>query len=63
LLFARRKMALKYPLVSRNTIVYTGTHENDTSRSWFETLARQDRDWRRTLLAYGSGAGRRRRSG
>ena len=40
--FRQTEDGVKYPLVSRNTIVYTGTHDNDTSRSWFETLARQD---------------------
>lgn len=40
--FRQTEEGVKNPLVSRNTIVYTGTHDNDTSRSWFETLARQD---------------------
>ncbi len=27
-----------------NTIVYTGTHDNDTTESWYRSLARKDRD-------------------
>jgi 4-alpha-glucanotransferase len=26
-------------------VVYTGTHDNDTSRGWFERLSRDDRAW------------------
>jgi 4-alpha-glucanotransferase len=28
--------------LSRNLVVYTGTHDNDTTRSWFENLSAQD---------------------
>jgi 4-alpha-glucanotransferase len=28
-----------------NTVVYTGTHDNDTSRGWWATLAPQARDY------------------
>lgn len=27
----------------RNTVVYTGTHDNDTTRSWYEGLTGRDR--------------------
>jgi 4-alpha-glucanotransferase len=30
----------------RNTVVYTGTHDNDTTRSWYERLG----SWERTFL-------------
>jgi 4-alpha-glucanotransferase len=33
----------------RNTVVYTGTHDNDTTRGWFETLPE---DQRRNLWNY-----------
>lgn len=28
---------------TKNCIVYTGTHDNDTTKHWYETLSRQDR--------------------
>ena len=27
-----------------NTVVYTGTHDNPTSREWFEELSRESAD-------------------
>jgi 4-alpha-glucanotransferase len=27
-----------------NSVVYTGTHDNDTTRGWFDSLARRDRE-------------------
>ncbi|MGL4773091.1 MAG: 4-alpha-glucanotransferase [Clostridium sp.] len=29
----------------RNTIVYTGTHDNDTLKSWFKSLSEEERDF------------------
>ena len=29
----------------RDTVVYTGTHDNDTSRGWFESLNEEERDF------------------
>jgi 4-alpha-glucanotransferase len=34
---------------SRETVVYTGTHDNDTARGWFETASAAERD---TAAAY-----------
>jgi len=28
-----------------NSVVYTGTHDNDTTRGWWESLAPEDRGW------------------
>jgi 4-alpha-glucanotransferase len=28
-----------------HSVVYTGTHDNDTSRGWFESLSDEDRKW------------------
>jgi len=28
-----------------NAVVYTGTHDNDTTRGWWESLADEDRAW------------------
>ena len=39
-------LPLNYP---RNCIVYTGTHDNDTTISWFEKLSEQEKD---NTLAY-----------
>ncbi len=30
---------------TRNTVVYTGTHDNETSRTWFEHLPEQDLEY------------------
>ena len=30
---------------SPNSVVYTGTHDNDTVRSWYETISQRDRDF------------------
>lgn len=30
---------------TRDTVVYTGTHDNDTSRGWFESLNEEERDF------------------
>jgi 4-alpha-glucanotransferase len=30
---------------TRDTVVYTGTHDNDTSRGWFATLSEEERDY------------------
>jgi 4-alpha-glucanotransferase len=30
---------------SRNSVVYTGTHDNDTTRGWWETRTSEDRDY------------------
>lgn len=29
----------------KNSVVYTGTHDNDTARGWFETLSEEDRNF------------------
>ena len=29
----------------KNSVVYTGTHDNDTTRGWWESLAPEDRAW------------------
>jgi 4-alpha-glucanotransferase len=29
----------------QNSVVYTGTHDNDTTRGWYESLSAGDRDW------------------
>ena len=29
----------------QNSVVYTGTHDNDTTRGWWESLSPEDRDW------------------
>lgn len=51
---------LKAPFIPRNSVIYTGTHDNDTSRSWFEQLARQQpalaSDVARLLKVRGGGA-------
>jgi len=35
----------------RNCVAYTGTHDNDTSRGWYETTAESERDLLRRYLA------------
>lgn len=37
----------------RNTVVYTGTHDNDTTRSWWQTTTPRERDAVRRYLALG----------
>ncbi len=32
---------------SRNSVVYTGTHDNDTARGWFEKASEQEKDFAR----------------
>jgi len=39
----------------RNSVAYTGTHDNDTTRGWFEKLGDEER---RAALAYLNGSGR-----
>ena len=39
-----------YPL---NCVVYTGTHDNDTARGWYERVAEKERDFARRYLARG----------
>ena len=34
----------------RNCVVYTGTHDNDTTRHWFDTLARGDKSFAKRYL-------------
>ena len=36
-----------------NTVVYTGTHDNDTTRGWFETLSDKERDYLERYLPGG----------
>ncbi|KFB67266.1 MAG: 4-alpha-glucanotransferase [Candidatus Accumulibacter vicinus] len=36
-----------------NTVVYTGTHDNDTSRGWWESLSRAEQDYVRAYLGVG----------
>lgn len=42
-----------YPV---NCVVYTGTHDNDTSRSWFKTISRKDRKFAKEYLNLGARA-------
>ena len=37
-----------------NTVVYTGTHDNDTSKSWYKSLSRADRKFTRDYLGVSS---------
>lgn len=34
----------------RNCVVYTGTHDNDTTRSWFSTFAKKDKEFAKRYL-------------
>ena len=34
----------------RNCVVYTGTHDNDTTRSWYENLPKRDKDFARRYM-------------
>jgi len=36
--------------ISENTVVYTGTHDNDTTAGWFNSLQRHERDYVFTIL-------------
>jgi len=36
---------------TRNTVVYTGTHDNDTTRGWYNTVTEAERDFVRRYLA------------
>ncbi|MBL8407525.1 4-alpha-glucanotransferase [Candidatus Accumulibacter contiguus] len=36
-----------------NTVVYTGTHDNDTSRGWWESLSHPEQDYVRSYLGVG----------
>ncbi|MCI0684492.1 MAG: 4-alpha-glucanotransferase [Gemmataceae bacterium] len=38
-----------------NTVVYTGTHDNDTTRGWYETAGEQERDHVRRYLGRDAG--------
>lgn len=35
----------------QNSVVYTGTHDNDTARGWYERVSEKDRDFCRRYLA------------
>ena len=35
----------------KNCVVYTGTHDNDTTRHWYDTLARADKSFARRYLS------------
>lgn len=37
---------------SQNCIVYTGTHDNDTTLGWFDSLSRKDKRFARTYLNF-----------
>jgi len=43
-----------YPV---NCVVYTGTHDNDTSKSWFKAISRKDRGFAKEYLNLGAKAG------
>jgi 4-alpha-glucanotransferase len=36
---------------SRNSVVYTGTHDNDTTRGWWEARTREERDYLESYCA------------
>jgi len=40
-----------------NTVVYTGTHDNDTTRGWWESLSHPEQDYVRTYLGVDDEAG------
>ncbi|MBN8437856.1 MAG: 4-alpha-glucanotransferase [Candidatus Accumulibacter sp.] len=40
-----------------NTVVYTGTHDNDTSRGWWESLGHSEQAYVRSYLGVGERAG------
>jgi 4-alpha-glucanotransferase len=37
---------------SQNCVVYTGTHDNDTARGWYETAPRSEKDFARRYLDF-----------
>lgn len=39
----------------KNSVVYTGTHDNDTTKHWYETLSRRDRSFAGRYLAGADG--------
>src|SRR5256885_8757793 len=39
----------------RNTIAYTGTHDNDTTRGWYEALPEKQKDFVRRYLGRDGG--------
>lgn len=42
---------------SANTVIYTGTHDNDTTRGWFEALPQNERQSVRNYLKRSAGEG------
>lgn len=42
-------------MYDRATVVYTGTHDNDTARGWWENAKDQERRFAGTYLACGAG--------
>ena len=40
---------------SSNCVVYTGTHDNDTTRGWYKTLKRDDKKFTRDYLGVSGG--------
>jgi 4-alpha-glucanotransferase len=42
---------LPHSYETRNTVVYTGTHDNDTTVGWYATITEQERDFVRRYLA------------
>ncbi|MBI3407879.1 MAG: 4-alpha-glucanotransferase [Planctomycetes bacterium] len=42
---------LPHNYASPRTVVYTGTHDNDTTRGWFQTAPEHERDYARRYLA------------
>jgi len=43
----------------RNCVVYTGTHDNDTARGWYESASEQEREFALSYLGVISRSGRR----
>lgn len=41
---------LPHNFLTSNCVVYTGTHDNDTARGWFETAPEEERDFARRYL-------------
>ncbi len=39
----------------KNCVVYTGTHDNDTTRGWYETVGRKDKSFARRYMQVKSG--------
>jgi 4-alpha-glucanotransferase len=42
---------LPHAYETRNTVVYTGTHDNDTTRGWYAAITERERDFVRRYLA------------